>query len=672
MFRETQEDGASHSVRAYFGVLVVVVLIPGLLIAGWLSYLSAKSARQQIEQDAIHRAHEIAAAIDREIVNTLNLLAVLSTSHSLQTGDFQAFHRQAVEIARQLKIQVVLRDPRADRQVLNSALPWGAQLPEGVPLQFKADEEKAMLTGRAVVSNVFLAPVVKKQMVRVVMPALKQGDGVLFLTIGLPLSTFGEILDRLQTDPDRVAAIVDRNNVIVARSEQHDQFAGTTLNQPPPPDTVGVVRGVTRDQVPFHWFRTRSDVSGWFISVGVPDRVLEAPAQFAIFVFTVVSSALLLAAFAVASVLGGQLSETIGILSTALATARRHGREQFETLFESVPSGIVTIDGNGRVVLVNRQVESLFGYRRDELIGQAAEILLPERYRVGQAAFMAALAGNSLTKALGAGRALHGRRKDGSEFLIEVGLTPTTTSAGDLVMATVTDISARKKAETERDDLRRRIVQSQEQERLRLAHELHDRTGQELSAAMLELKGIEAQASQAARERIRRLRQQLDQMGKTLHQVAWELRPASIDDLGMACALGSYVSDWSERYGIAADFHCGDANIDLLSEEVRTTIYRVVQEGLTNVAKHARGAKSVSVVIDRNESMLRLTIEDDGCGFDPADRPEPGSERRGGLGHAGMQERLALIGGQLEIEASVGVGTTIFVRIPLIVNEAAA
>jgi signal transduction histidine kinase len=216
-------------------------------------------------------------------------------------------------------------------------------------------------------------------------------------------------------------------------------------------------------------------------------------------------------------------------------------------------------------------------------------------------------------------------------------------------------------ATAERDDLRRRVMQAQEEERVRLARELHDHTGQALTGAMLDLKGMESFVDEAGRERLRRVRGKMDEIGKTLHRVAWELRPAAINELGLTATLANYVSDWSGQIGIRADFHCAVPELDRLSNEVRTTMYRVLQEALTNVAKHAAESTAVSVVIERVGASLRLMIEDDGCGF----RDFSKAETNGGLGLVGMRERLGLIGGELEIETSNGAGTTIYARIPL-------
>jgi signal transduction histidine kinase len=212
--------------------------------------------------------------------------------------------------------------------------------------------------------------------------------------------------------------------------------------------------------------------------------------------------------------------------------------------------------------------------------------------------------------------------------------------------------------------LRRRLSVAEERERLRLSHELHDQAGQSLVATILELNEIDAGVDERSRERLQAVRRRMEEMGKALHRIAWELRPPSIDELGLRKALSSYIADWAEQCGSNVDFHCDDPDLDGVPSEIGTAIYRVVQEGLTNIVKHARQPANVSVVIRRGGATLQLTIEDDGCGFDVAAAQSKNGRSRG-LGIDGMRERLSLHGGTIDIESEPGVGTTLFARIGL-------
>jgi signal transduction histidine kinase len=219
--------------------------------------------------------------------------------------------------------------------------------------------------------------------------------------------------------------------------------------------------------------------------------------------------------------------------------------------------------------------------------------------------------------------------------------------------------------------LRRHLSIAEEKERLRLSHELHDQAGQSLIAAILELNAIDSLVSGPARERLHSVRKQMEEMGKTLHRIAWELRPPSIDELGLRKALASYTTEWGEQCGTEVDFQCDDPGLDEVPNEIGTAVYRMVQEGLTNIVKHARQPADVSVVISRVDATLQLIIEDNGCGFDVGAMPTKAGGYRG-LGLEGMRERLSLIGGTLEIESVVGAGTTIFARIVLDGQRSAA
>jgi signal transduction histidine kinase len=150
------------------------------------------------------------------------------------------------------------------------------------------------------------------------------------------------------------------------------------------------------------------------------------------------------------------------------------------------------------------------------------------------------------------------------------------------------------------------------------------------------------------------------------HRLAWELRPPALDNLGLEEALRQYVQEWSHGSGVAADFVChGFGKKVHPSLPVEATLYRVVQEALTNVQRHA-GASQVCVVLEAKKDRLSVVVEDDGCGFGEEESELfARSIATGRLGLLGMKERLETIGGQLEIESNRGVGTTVIGRIPL-------
>ena len=206
-------------------------------------------------------------------------------------------------------------------------------------------------------------------------------------------------------------------------------------------------------------------------------------------------------------------------------------------------------------------------------------------------------------------------------------------------------------------DTVRRVVEAQELERARLARELHDETGQALTSILLGLRTLEQTLeAEDARTAIEALR---DLVVSTLHDVrrlAVELRPAALDDFGLAPAIERLVDTHRQDASIDIDLEVqlGD---DRLPADIETTMYRIVQEALTNVAKHA-AATRISVLITRTETAAVLVVEDDGEGFELADTTS-------GLGITGMRERVALVGGRLKVETATGAGTTIAAEIPL-------
>jgi signal transduction histidine kinase len=203
-------------------------------------------------------------------------------------------------------------------------------------------------------------------------------------------------------------------------------------------------------------------------------------------------------------------------------------------------------------------------------------------------------------------------------------------------------------------DAVRRVVEAQELERTRLARELHDETGQALASILLSLKPLEQSADAEAVAAVRAL---VVSTLQDVRRLAVELRPSALDDFGLVPAVERLADTFREQSGLSVDLaaHLGD---ERLSREAETTLYRVIQEALTNVTKHA-DASRVSILLQRKDRAVLAVVEDDGAGFEPAET------RADALGLAGMRERVLLVGGRLLVESSPGGGTTLVAEVPV-------
>jgi PAS domain S-box-containing protein len=233
------------------------------------------------------------------------------------------------------------------------------------------------------------------------------------------------------------------------------------------------------------------------------------------------------------------------------------------------------------------------------------------------------------------------------------------------IVGTHFDLTERKQADAERarTELLSRLLFAQEDERRRIAREMHDQFGEQLTALSLRIGLLKDACGDRAdfREQVDALEAVAQRLDHDVDQLVWQLRPTALDDLGLRAALANYVQDWSRRVSIAAELHTTGLLDDRLASETETALYRIAQEALTNVAKHSR-AENVEIILERRSDHVILIVEDDGVGFDPGAAAGAAGAAGQGFGLLGMQERAALIGASLQIESAVGKGTTILVR----------
>jgi PAS domain S-box-containing protein len=366
-------------------------------------------------------------------------------------------------------------------------------------------------------------------------------------------------------------------------------------------------------------------------------------------------------------------------------------RARLAAIVQSSDDAIVSKTLDGVITSWNEGAERLFGYSAAEAVGRSIYLIIPPERNAEEEDVLARLRRGERIDHFETVR----QTRDGRRIPISLTVSPIRDDRGVIIGASkvARDISERvrlremlqsahdelealveqrtaqlrdemdrrRRVEHERVALLTRLVMVQEDERRHLARELHDQLGQQLTALRLTLAALTAESTE--RPDLRTQIQTLQEVAKQLDEdVAFRvrgLRSAALESDGLAPALREYVSTWSRHFAVPVNMFVGPSAHERLPAEIETTMYRLVQEALNNVIKHAR-ADHVDIAFERNADCVSLIIEDNGVGFDPS-TTRPGA---GGFGLMGMRERAALVGADLEIESAAGRGTTIFVRVP--------
>jgi PAS domain S-box-containing protein len=358
-------------------------------------------------------------------------------------------------------------------------------------------------------------------------------------------------------------------------------------------------------------------------------------------------------------------------------TERERAEGRFRRLLESAPDAMIIVNNRGEIVLVNSQAEQMFGHDRAEMIGRPVEMLIPGDDRGGHVGNRAGYFASPRTRPMGLGIDLRGLRKDGSEFPVEIALSPIETEEGTVVCAAVRDTTEQKRLEQEvtvaarqrSQDLREFAISvqgAQEEERRRIARELHDELGQRLTGLKLGLQVLEADLppdNRKAGARLHRLMRELDRMIQEVRRLSYNLRPAALDDFGLVVALQMLCKEFEKVYKVKTRFHASEALAAFHDPQLDIALYRVAQESLANTARHAT-ATTASVRLFGGHNAVVLSVEDDGRGFDLEAFHARKSKHRN-LGLVGMRERSELLGGSFQVESSPDHGTRIQVQLPL-------
>ena len=344
----------------------------------------------------------------------------------------------------------------------------------------------------------------------------------------------------------------------------------------------------------------------------------------------------------------------------AVGVARGRRREQalervvaeWAATFDACPDLLVVLDGDGKALRVNEAVTRRTGQNPGELVGREAREVFPGGLGAVIAAGWARLSDGKATMENVFDQSL------GADLLVSVTPIRYVSGRGHEAVVVARDVTELVRSEEARAALLRRLLSAQEDERRRVARELHDGIGQSLLALSVGLRSLSETVPADTQDQLRQLTGMVIEAIEEARRISQGLRPTVLDDLGLVAALARLTEVFSRVHQVRAALLVPAPGAHQLTPETESAIYRIVQEALANVAKYAH-AQTVDVVLECVDGAVRVSVSDDGRGFDPS------CCKGTGWGLSGMRERATMLGGVFRVESIPGNGTTIDVRIPL-------
>ncbi len=320
---------------------------------------------------------------------------------------------------------------------------------------------------------------------------------------------------------------------------------------------------------------------------------------------------------------------------------------------EAMPDGVVIVDRTGTITLVNREMERMLGYSRDELLGQRVEMLLPSELRTVHESHRQRFQANPRRREMGRGIDLAARRADGSVFPVEISLAPAELEGAHVVIASVRDVTANRLADAELEAARDRVMLAEDHERI--ARDLHDTVIQRLFAAGLSLQSVLSVVPDKAREKIERILDDQDDAIRELRTAIFGLSSKRSSGRTIRVVVNQLVDDASRVLGFRPALHF-DGILDSIDTAITSEVEAIVRESLSNVARHAR-ANRVDVTVSHVGDQLVVVVSDDGDGIP--------STHRLGSGLLNIHDRAARLHGTCAVTSGDGNGTVVRLQVPV-------